>query len=59
LKTRKEKRDGFVLVIVIITIALIGAEMFVLTGGSNTILFQTNNAYLQACQQNLIASGLA
>ena len=59
MKIRKGKRNGFVLVIVIVTIALIGAEMFVLTGGSNTILFQANTAYLQACERNLTASGLA
>lgn len=59
MKMRKGKRDGFVLVIVIVTIALIGAEMLVLTGSSNTILFQANNSYLEACEQNLIASGLA
>jgi len=56
---RKEKRDGFVLVIIIVAIALIGMEMFVLAGGSNAILFQANNAYLKACEQNLIASGLS
>lgn len=33
--------------------------MYVLASGSNTILFQTNDAYLHACQQNLVASGLA
>jgi len=33
--------------------------MFVLTGDMNTILFEANAAYLEAGQENLIASGLA
>ena len=56
---KKIKKNGFILVIVIVTIALMGAEMFVLTGGSNAILFQANTAYLQAAERNLTASGLA
>jgi hypothetical protein len=59
LKTRKEKTDGFVLVILLAIITLIAVDMYILTSGSNTLLFQTNDAYLRACQQNLIASGLA
>ena len=47
------------LVLVIAMIALIGLEMFILSGGSNAILFQSNNAYLEACERNLTASGLA
>ena len=59
MKNRREKKDGFVLMIVVVTIGLIGIEMFVLTGGSNTLLFQANDAYLRAVGQNMIASGLA
>jgi len=33
--------------------------MLVLTAGANTMLFQSDTAYLQACQRNLVASGLA
>ena len=53
------RQNGFILVIVISALALIAAELFILTGGSNTILFQANNAYLEACQQNLADSALA
>ena len=53
------RQNGFILVIVITALALIAAELFILTGSSNTILFQANNAYLEACQQNLAASALA
>ena len=54
-----KRKNGFVLILVIMAIALIGLEMFVLTGVSNTMLFQSNTAYLQACERNLVASGLA
>ena len=59
MKMNKLKQNGFVLVIVIVLIAVVGLEMFVLTGGSNTMLFQADSAYLQACESNLVASGLA
>ena len=59
MKNRQEKKAGFVMVIIIVMIALVTVEMFALTGGSNTILFQADNAYLEAVEQNLIASGLA
>jgi hypothetical protein len=39
-------------------IGLMGAELFVLTGSSNKITFQTNRALLEVVQQNLISSGL-
>ena len=59
MRMRNLREDGFALVLVVMAIALVGLEMFVLTGGSNTMLFQSNTAYLQACERNLVASGLA
>ncbi len=56
---KKIKQNGFVLVIVILAIAIVGLEMFVLAGGSNTMLFQADTAYLQAVERNLVVSGLA
>jgi hypothetical protein len=56
---KKMKQNGLVLILVITLIALIGLEMFVLAGGSNTILFQADTAYLRAVRNNLVASGLA
>ena len=53
------RQNGFVLILVITAIAAVGAEMFVLTGGANTMLFQSDTAYLQAVKRNLAASGLA
>ncbi|UCG55776.1 MAG: hypothetical protein JSU70_12995 [Phycisphaerales bacterium] len=56
---RDERRAGFVLVLVIAAIALVGVLLFVLTEGSKTVLFQADAAYLQAVERNLVASGLA
>lgn len=57
--TPSAKRNGFVLVLVIMALALVGAQMFILAGGSNIILFEADNAYLTACERNLTESGLA
>ncbi len=53
------KRNAFALVLVLAILTLIGFYMVVLAADANTILFQTNQAYLHACRQNLAASGLA
>ena len=53
------RQNGFVLVLVITVIAVVGAEMFVLGGMANTIMFQSDFAYLEAVERNLVASGLA
>ena len=59
LKMKKPRQKGFALVLVITAMAVIGLEMYVLTGGSNIMLFQSDTAYLEACKRNLITSGLA
>ena len=56
---KKPKQNGFVLIVVILAMAIIGLEMYVLTDGSKTMLFQSDTVYLGACERNLIASGLA
>lgn len=56
---KNERKNGYVLVLVIVAMAIIGVTMLVLSTGANTMLFQSNTAYLQACQRNLVASGLA
>ncbi len=58
-KMKKPRQKGFVLVLVITAMAIIGLEMYVLTGGANTMLFQSDTAYLKACKRNLVTSGLA
>jgi type II secretory pathway pseudopilin PulG len=56
---KNQRKNGFVLVLVIVAMAIIGVTMLVLSTGANTMVFQSNTAYLQACQRNLVASGLA
>ncbi len=56
---KNERKNGFVLVLVILAMAIIGATMLVLSAGAKTMVFQSNTAYLQACERNLVASGLA
>ena len=55
----RKSRRGFVLILVIVAIMIIGIEMFVLAGMANTMQFQSHRAYLKACERNLLASGLA
>jgi hypothetical protein len=56
---KKARQNGFVMLLVIVALILVGFEMFVLAGSSNTIVFQTNSAFVESCEQNLVASGLA
>jgi len=53
------RQNGFALILVIVVIALIGVVVFLLTEDANTIVFQSDMAYLEAVERNLIASGLA
>ncbi len=57
--SNRKSQNGFVLILVITAIAVIGIEMFALASVANTMQFQSNTAYLQACRRNLTASGLA
>ncbi|UCD56053.1 MAG: hypothetical protein JSV16_09375, partial [Candidatus Hydrogenedentota bacterium] len=59
MKTQKQRHNGFVLVLVIVAIIIIGIELFVLAGMANTMQFQSHRAYVKACERNLLASGLA
>lgn len=56
---KKPRQKGFVLILVITAMAIIGIALHVLTSGANTMLFQADTAYLEACKRNLITSGLA
>ena len=47
------------LVAILGVLAFVGTGMYVLIGGSNALLFQSNRAYLEACEANLQASGVA
>jgi hypothetical protein len=59
MKINRRRQGGFVLIFVIFAFSVISLYMIVLTGNSNTFLFQADRAYLYACRDNLIASGLA
>ena len=59
IKMNKPKENGFVLILVITAMAIIGLEMHVLSSGANIMLYQSNRAYLTACKRNLITSGQA
>jgi len=56
---KKLKANGFVLLLVIEAMAVVAVEMFVLTNIAGTMQFQSHTVYLQACERNLLASGLA
>jgi len=47
------------MVLVIVSLIVVGVLMYVLADDSNTMLFQSDAAYLRAVQRNLTASGLA
>jgi hypothetical protein len=54
-----KRQAGFILALVIVTLALVGVAMFVLTEGANTMLFRADAAHVRAVERDLIASGLA
>jgi hypothetical protein len=55
---KRRRQQGFVLILVIMAIIVFGIELFVLSGIANTMQFESNAAYLNACRRNLLASGL-
>ena len=57
--TKNIKQKGAALVLAITAIAIVGIEMHILSSGSNTMLYQADRAYLEACERNLVMSGLA
>jgi len=56
---KRNREKGFILVLVITTLAAIAAVMFVMADDANTMLFQSDTAHLRAAQRNLTASALA
>jgi hypothetical protein len=58
MNTRKTKPNGFIMLFVVVILALIGMYMIVLVSDASIFGFQADRAYLEACQQNLAASGL-
>ena len=58
MKTHKLKRKGYILILVIMILSLVEVCMILLSCSSNTFIFQADRDYLEACRQNLVASGL-
>jgi hypothetical protein len=52
-------KKGFVLLTVIVMLAFVGVLLFVIGKVASKITFQTNKAFLEAVEQNLISSGMA
>jgi hypothetical protein len=52
------RRGGFVFMLVVTAMAVIGMMMFALTALSNTMLFESDTAYLEGCERDLVLSGL-
>lgn len=52
-------KKGFVLIIVMMILFLLGVEFAVLNSTSNIIAIETNNALLLGDRENLISSGMA
>jgi hypothetical protein len=57
MNTRK-RNSGFIMLMVICILALIGIYMIILASDSNTFIFLSDRAYIEACRQNLTASAL-
>lgn len=55
----KKEQNGFILMVVLSIISLFAAEMYMLSEDSFSLMFQTNNIYLEAVEKNLVLSGLA
>jgi len=56
---KHKRQEGFILIIVILLLAVISLEMYVLSQASNTLFFESKMAYSTAARRNLAASGLA
>ena len=59
MKPEMARQNGFIMLFIIVILSLIGMYMIVLSSDSNTFVFQADRAYLEACEHNLRASGLA
>ena len=56
---KQAQRNGYAIILAVAAVALVGAAVFVLADTSDTLMFDSDLAYLQACNQNLSASALA
>ncbi len=56
---KQAQRSGYAIILAVAAVALVGAAVFVLADTSDTLMFESNITYLQACNRNLSASALA
>ena len=56
---RRRRNKGFMFILAMLAIAMVGAAIFVLASSSRALLFDANRALLEARTRNLTASGLA
>ena len=53
------QRSGYAIILALTAVALMAAALILLTDTSDTLMFDANLSYLQACDRNLSASALA
>ena len=53
------ERSGYTIILAITAVALVSVAVVVLADTSDTLMFDSNLSYLQACDRNLSASALA
>ncbi|MBN2019910.1 MAG: hypothetical protein JW749_06775 [Sedimentisphaerales bacterium] len=58
MKKQKLRKNGFVMILVIFAFSAVALWMSILAFNSRILLFQADRAYLDACRQNLVESGL-
>ena len=56
---KQAQRSGFAIILAVAAVALVGAAVLLLADMSDTLMFDSDLAYLQACNRNLSASALA
>jgi len=59
MRRREFRNNGFIIILVILSIFLISLEVLILTSSSSILLFESDKAYLRVVERNLAASGLA
>ena len=59
LEKMSRPRNGFAIILTLVLIVLVGTGVFVLTGVSNTLMFEADYAQVVATERNLTTSGLA
>ena len=56
---KQTERSGFAIILAVAAVALVGAAVLLLADISDSLMFESNLSYVQACNRNLSASGLS